>query len=553
LEPVSSTFIDVSLILTVADFLKLVAYLGFFSILTIFYGIPIYIIRDLYLTMRSFTKRINDYLKYQSATRNMNSRYPDATADELAADNTCIVCREEMRPWIGTNPQADPAARENAQIYSLSERQRPKKLPCNHILHFSCLRSWLERQQACPICRRSVLRPPTVPGDSRQGAVQAGNGENQGPAQQGAGHPHNQGLERQHNGINFRLGPIHVFFGRVGGEREVLNRLVQNLNNAQQGNQAAQAAQPAQPGAAPAANNQAAQTGAMAQPTNTAHHHHTAQVPLQLQQARPQVRSAAIHTQLNAIESMIHQEIQQLNVAQYRVGLVRSLQAELDRARLAQHQLQTINLNNIQAIRSGTVANLSLTNQANLTTGNGSDTAVPITLPEGWRLLPLNPLGAHPTPTMPRPSNSQPPSTATPAPTESAQPRMNGGIPVPAVTASAAVPIAQPTPSRRSSQVANFGTPAPNASSLAAADTDDAADWITDSEGSPEQSKTVVEQIAGPSASASSSSSSSSSSATVTHPLAAADQPTWSFDAPPAASSQLDPSRRSTVEDADEE
>jgi E3 ubiquitin-protein ligase synoviolin len=33
----------------------------------------------------------------------------------------------------------------------------PKKLPCGHIFHFYCLRSWLERQQSCPTCRRSVL------------------------------------------------------------------------------------------------------------------------------------------------------------------------------------------------------------------------------------------------------------------------------------------------------------------------------------------------------------------------------------------------------------
>ena len=28
-----------------------------------------------------------------------------------------------------------------------------KKLPCNHIFHRSCLRSWFQRQQTCPTCR----------------------------------------------------------------------------------------------------------------------------------------------------------------------------------------------------------------------------------------------------------------------------------------------------------------------------------------------------------------------------------------------------------------
>jgi len=36
--------------------------------------------------------------------------------------------------------------------------QRAKKLPCGHILHLHCLRSWLERQQICPICISPLLQ-----------------------------------------------------------------------------------------------------------------------------------------------------------------------------------------------------------------------------------------------------------------------------------------------------------------------------------------------------------------------------------------------------------
>ncbi|XP_033367650.1 E3 ubiquitin-protein ligase synoviolin, partial [Parus major] len=72
-------------------------------------------------------------------------RYPDATAEELqAVDNVCIICREEMVTGA-------------------------KRLPCNHIFHTSCLRSWFQRQQTCPTCRMDVLRaslpaqPPPEP------------------------------------------------------------------------------------------------------------------------------------------------------------------------------------------------------------------------------------------------------------------------------------------------------------------------------------------------------------------------------------------------------
>ena len=120
-----------------------------------FYGMPIHIIRDVALTIRSFYKRITDFMKYRHATRDMNSRYPDATADEIGDENVCIICREVMRPWQPVDLQA---GNEGSPVAShIDERLRPKKLPCGHILHFACLRSWLERQQNCPICRQPVL------------------------------------------------------------------------------------------------------------------------------------------------------------------------------------------------------------------------------------------------------------------------------------------------------------------------------------------------------------------------------------------------------------
>jgi E3 ubiquitin-protein ligase synoviolin len=63
-------------------------------------------------------------VKYRELNRLLNSTFPDATAEELAAsDTTCIVCMEEMTP------------------------PGPKRLPCGHILHVGCLRSWFEKQQ----------------------------------------------------------------------------------------------------------------------------------------------------------------------------------------------------------------------------------------------------------------------------------------------------------------------------------------------------------------------------------------------------------------------
>ncbi|EKX31973.1 HRD1-like protein [Guillardia theta CCMP2712] len=117
----------------ISDLFQLFVYLIFFSIVLSFYGIPLHIVRDLYNTFGNFKKRIADFIRYRRVIVNMNTRFPNATAEELSRmDHTCIICREEMQP-----PHA-------------------KKLPCGHIFHFDCLRSWLEEHSQCPTCRMQV-------------------------------------------------------------------------------------------------------------------------------------------------------------------------------------------------------------------------------------------------------------------------------------------------------------------------------------------------------------------------------------------------------------
>jgi len=124
------------------DFLKLSTYLVFFIVIMAFYGLPLNIVRDVYITARSFITRLRALHRYQAATKNMDQRYPNATEAELAtmADRTCIICREEM----SLPAQRDPSAGNDGP------NTTPKKLPCGHFFHFHCLRSWLERQQSCP-------------------------------------------------------------------------------------------------------------------------------------------------------------------------------------------------------------------------------------------------------------------------------------------------------------------------------------------------------------------------------------------------------------------
>jgi E3 ubiquitin-protein ligase synoviolin len=118
--------------------IKVLFYLFFLAIMIKVHTFPLFIIRPMYLTVREFKKALNDVVMSRRAIRNMNTLYPDATPEELSAgDNVCIICREEMHAVC-------------------------KKLPCNHIFHTSCLRSWFQRQQTCPTCRMDVLRIPVA-------------------------------------------------------------------------------------------------------------------------------------------------------------------------------------------------------------------------------------------------------------------------------------------------------------------------------------------------------------------------------------------------------
>lgn len=151
--------------LLVPDFLKLATYLTFFMIILTFYGLPLNIIRDVYLTARSFITRLRALVRYHNATRDMDRRYPDATETELAdmSDRTCIICREEMvlranAPAAGA-PNAQQEAPNPPPPSQDGPNMTPKKLPCGHIFHFQCLRSWLERQQSCPTWSVNAIHP----------------------------------------------------------------------------------------------------------------------------------------------------------------------------------------------------------------------------------------------------------------------------------------------------------------------------------------------------------------------------------------------------------
>lgn len=376
----------------IPDFFKLVLYLTFFFVLCMFYGMPIHIIRDVALTIRSFYKRITDFVRYRQATRDMNERYPDATAEEVAHEDVCIICREDMKAWQQEQQQQQPpqnapgtqqaenAGAAPAAPSAVDERLRPKKLPCGHILHFACLRSWLERQQNCPTCRRPVLSTRTISRVQEQNvANQPGRAQpqhNQAQAQV----PPQGNLHQPPVAQNvFNLGPLRIAFGARQGVPGIPQQQNNNVNLPNQQGPLAAGGQIPRIGNAFGFQRQAqgAQTRTVANfsPTN-------------------------VQLQLAQMEQQLIREINGLRVQQNQLYLVRALQGELTRLRIAQANPDAVvNGGMPLANQPRTVDTLPQPSQAGTTFGptlqqqslgsGHSNLPTGMTLPPGWTVLPL--------------------------------------------------------------------------------------------------------------------------------------------------------------------
>ncbi|MES1919881.1 hypothetical protein MHBO_001633, partial [Bonamia ostreae] len=106
-------------------------YIFFVYYITWNYGLPIYLFRDIYTIFFKLKSTYQKYKTYNILVNALHANFPDVKGAGFEnLDRVCIICREDM--LVG------------------------KKLPCRHIFHLECLRSWFERQNTCPTCRSSI-------------------------------------------------------------------------------------------------------------------------------------------------------------------------------------------------------------------------------------------------------------------------------------------------------------------------------------------------------------------------------------------------------------
>ncbi|KAF7683429.1 ERAD-associated E3 ubiquitin-protein ligase HRD1A [Astathelohania contejeani] len=108
--------------------LRTACYLLFFVATSMFYRIPFNVFREIVTSIRGLTRKIANYRAYMQVSRTLDE------CTNVYNAGPCPICRDEMD--VG------------------------KEIICGHVFHLSCLRSWVERQQVCPICRATLFDNP---------------------------------------------------------------------------------------------------------------------------------------------------------------------------------------------------------------------------------------------------------------------------------------------------------------------------------------------------------------------------------------------------------
>ncbi|GMI48971.1 hypothetical protein TrCOL_g13352 [Triparma columacea] len=114
----------------IQDGVRFAFYVGFACVVMQFYGVPLNVVRELWVSYGRLKEKVELWVRYRNITGNLNERFEDGTREELDADS-CVICREPM--------------------------EEGKRLDCGHCFHFWCLRQWLLHKQTCPTCR-SLIR-----------------------------------------------------------------------------------------------------------------------------------------------------------------------------------------------------------------------------------------------------------------------------------------------------------------------------------------------------------------------------------------------------------
>ena len=115
---------------------KLVLLLVYFTLVLTYYGIPLIMVRDLFMAFRVVHQEMSNVIAARRLARDLQARFFRPTPAE---------CEEAGGVDAITHADLTP---DDAIL-----------LPCRHIFQEDALMSWFERQRVCPVCRYDITQP----------------------------------------------------------------------------------------------------------------------------------------------------------------------------------------------------------------------------------------------------------------------------------------------------------------------------------------------------------------------------------------------------------
>lgn len=86
---------------------------------------------------------------------------PMMKLDELPEHSQiCHICKEHFFGDHNRNPEEDDG---NNNRNPDEDEDTPLKLPCNHIMGYACLATWLKHNNSCPLCRATLCEQTPSP------------------------------------------------------------------------------------------------------------------------------------------------------------------------------------------------------------------------------------------------------------------------------------------------------------------------------------------------------------------------------------------------------
>merc|ERR1712228_442211 len=142
----------------ILDFLHDLTHLGLYSvfiwILTMNWGFPLHLLRELFMAFHTLQNRIIHFYNYSKIIKVLDTQFPTITRQQLIDSERDVVC-----------------------VICFSEMESGKELPCKHVFHLNCLKRWFEQKQECPMCRLKITPNQNGQAPTQQAMPQQQNDE----------------------------------------------------------------------------------------------------------------------------------------------------------------------------------------------------------------------------------------------------------------------------------------------------------------------------------------------------------------------------------------